>query len=176
MTKKLIFYFHGYGSSSTSSKVDQLKTLPNTSVFAFDIDIDPRVSVIRLSEQIDNVLLDYPESNHKVVFVGTSLGAWYASQLGILYDVDTILINPSYSPARSLTKYGVDPNISNAYGDITPRLGKTTFFFADNDSVIPNKKYRNELLDQGYTINVVADADHRFNDHFGAVLKVLNEI
>jgi len=134
--KQVVVYFHGYGSSATSDKVKQLQSLFDD-VYAWDIDIDPRKSLPELEQHIDKVLTDYAVRNVEVNvwFVGTSLGANYASRFGDMYDVNTLLINPSYVPSVSLAKYGVDECIRNEYDDTV--INKNDYVvLAKDDEVI----------------------------------------
>ena len=55
--KKIIVYCHGFGSSAKTDKVERLKVVKDSEVYAWDIDIDPRVSIDALTKSIDDILL-----------------------------------------------------------------------------------------------------------------------
>lgn len=112
----IIVYFHGYGSSPATDKVNTLRQFGE--VYAWPINIDPEVSVPFLAENIEALLLDNIFKDVKFVFVGTSLGAYYAQVLGSMFDIDTVLINPSYTPSTSLIRYGVAEEIRCKYDDL----------------------------------------------------------
>ena len=103
--KALVFYFHGYKSSPTTDKVARLKEhFPDT--YAFPIDIDPEVSIPYLIDQVEMALLNHVnDCKTKVFFVGTSLGAYYATMMARTYPASTlVLINPAIDTQDNLVK------------------------------------------------------------------------
>lgn len=82
---KTIVYFHGYGSSSQSSTVKYLaKKMPEYSVFAPDIPIDPEEALLFLK--------NYCASHKADLIIGTSMGGMYAMQMT---DYPRICVNPA---------------------------------------------------------------------------------
>ena len=164
--RNIIVYFHGYGSSVLTDKVDMLKTIPNTEVYAYPANIDPSIAVIEVAAAIDDMLLDDVANDINITFIGTSLGAWLASKMGEKYGVKTILINPSVTPNITLKRYGVSDEICAKYD--SPIYPKTTdrVIFAEHDDVIDNVPFRNFLIDNGFDVTIVPDADHRFAGEF----------
>lgn len=158
--KHVAVYFHGYGSSASSDKVEQLRTVFDD-VYAWDIDIDPDKSLPALDKQIDAVLTDYAVRNIEVdiVFVGTSLGANYASKFGDLYGVKTILINPSYNPRVSLAKYGVSEDIRNKYHDTV--INKNDFVVLAKDDEVIDHSGRD--FSDAAVVLCTETGGHRFN-------------
>lgn len=115
MAQKVIVYFHGFGSNAKSDKVERLKAMGFETI-AFPIDLDPNISIASLVDNINLWLIEnWAREYIDIWFIGTSLGAWYAHVVGAMFDVNTILINPSLSPQESLKKYGVDSNILENY-------------------------------------------------------------
>ena len=114
--KPLVVYCHGYGSSATTDRVQKLRDF-GFDVFAWDIGIDPSVSMPILEDKIDDLLIDHINDDVNLVFVGTSLGCWYASKLADAYGSKAILINPSYTPSKRLIEYGVPDEIAKKYTD-----------------------------------------------------------
>lgn len=111
-----IVYFHGYGSSAKTDKVDRLKKLyPNAEVLAFDINIDPTISLLEVGEKILMELLNDFNSPGSLYFIGTSLGAWYANELSNGFGCPALLINPCFDPETSLKKYGVAEEVRGKY-------------------------------------------------------------
>lgn len=157
-----IIYFHGYGSSPSTSKVEVLKQSLKVPVFAFPANIDPEISIKEVSNSIDMLLLDNMHCDDRFLFIGTSLGAWLASKLGKMYDIPVIAINPSVNPKEGLRKYGVDEQICNKY-DAIEFSKNNVYFFAENDIVIPNEDTRKMLIDMGIEVHVDSEADHRFS-------------
>lgn len=166
--KKLVVYCHGYNSSAKTDKVDALRNA-GFETYAWDIDIDPDVSIPALEHDIDNLLVGYLHHDVDLVFVGTSLGAWYASRLADKYNARAILINPAYNPANTLPKVGCDPTTASKYTPIS--IGK-------NDDLVYAKD--DELIDhcrdwpEAKSITVHETGGHRFNGkQFETVFKLI---
>lgn len=156
----LIFYFHGYGSSPNTDKVARLReAFPNDEVLAPSIPVDYRTADRELSAFIMNALLDHMTCG-TIVFIGTSLGGYWAMSKAREFGVASVLINPSFDPAESLQKYGENTNHPRIHPLDTDRFAK--YFFADVDEVIPNTALRKLVDDQA---TIVAGEDHRFNRH-----------
>jgi hypothetical protein len=162
MTQKLIFYFHGMHSSPNTPKVARLKEVfPDT--YAFPIEVDPDQSLPYLQDQIDLILLDAKYMhlpNLEIIFIGTSLGAWYAAELADKYKAKAILINPSYDPYHSLEKYGIQENIRIKYPPIK-WLNDAIYYIAKNDEVIDFLPVKS-ILEQ-LTTHWIDNADHSFS-------------
>lgn len=128
MKKKVLFYFHGYGSNKNTDKVRRLKVM-GYETYAFDIDVDPSVSIPKLSQEITYWLIDnIAREDIEIVFIGTSLGAWYATKLGEQFLAQTISINPCIRPWKSLEKYNVPKHILDKYN--------TLYFDEELDTVV----------------------------------------
>lgn len=154
--KKVIIYCHGYNSSAQSDKVKRLSAAGE--VYAWNINIDPEVSLDDLEQKIDDLLISKMNEDFIMVFVGTSLGAWYASKLADIYSAYAVLINPAIDPKTSLTKYGVDESILNNY--LNP------IFFCTDDKVFIGTE--DEIIDFsnanfGAASVEYVKAKHRFN-------------
>lgn len=165
-----VVYFHGYGSNKNTSKVAELRTaLPGVNVHSFDIDIDPEIAERELEAHIDSMLLDDMHARENVIFVGTSLGAWWASKMSRRYRTRAIAINPSLHPSASLRKYGVPEDICAKYSEL--ELGKgIVYFFAEKDEVIDHTETMRRVKELGSEFYVNPHADHRFGaPHFSQV-------
>lgn len=159
--RKLVVYFHGYNSGPNSSKVQKLRrALPDVEVRSFDIDIDPSISMRSLMYNIDMMLLDNLVSCTRIVFVGTSLGAWYAGTLATLYGCDAVLINPSLHPANSLKKRGVDRHICDEYSSL--HLNKKHHFFVSLADEVLDFSKEHMLLSMPRT-RLYKEGSHRFD-------------
>ncbi len=169
-----VVYFHGYNSSVYTDKVKMLRDA-GFDVTAFPINVDPWISLPGLRAFLRNVL----EFEDSAVFVGTSLGAYYAAKMGDEFDVKQILINGSFAPQDTLGKFGVSQAILDEYvaNPIDGPLCNKEFYFAEHDDVIDNSKLVKELQAVNHPfVTVVRGADHRFNDDFGLVLNRLKEL
>jgi predicted esterase YcpF (UPF0227 family) len=175
--KNLVVYFHGYGSSANSTKVDALRAgVKNSRVFSWDIDIDPRISLPQLMQKIDDcVLLHKLHEPSRVVFVGTSLGGWYASHLADLYGVDAVLINPAYNPVFELhEKYSVPFDVANQYSEISWSKNYK-YLIAKEDDVIDFLPVADKLAE--VNAEYVPNSSHRFNGpEFQKVIDYINSL
>ena len=160
--KKTIIYFHGYGSSPSSDKVVRLKQNIDFDVYAYPADIDPDIAVKQIGDSIDLMLADNPCVPTKMIFIGTSLGGWLASKMAQLYDCEAYIINPSVNPTDSLKKYGVPDSICDKYTPLVPCY-KHKYYFADIDIIIPNVNFRTQLINAGYDVTIVKNANHQFS-------------
>ena len=155
--KKIIIYCHGYNSSAQTDKVEQLRTLyPEHYVYAFDINVDPEISMPAMLRQIDWCLVGHINEPISLVFIGTSLGAWYAHRLGVKYAAKTLLINPSYAPAETLKRYGVPAEVCARYAPTDFTVGNNYVVVGDQDTVLSYLPIF-EHVDRVYP-----GADHRF--------------
>lgn len=160
---KIVIYCHGYGSSPLSEKVERLRAkYPAT--FAFELDIDPVETIDNVCGHIDDVLLSQQflnDEESELVFVGTSLGAWYAETLAGIYGAKSILVNPCYDPANMLAKYGVPEEIRTRYTEMGLHSKKAATVISLNDEVIDF----NPIMDKISTgIKITTESgNHRFN-------------
>jgi predicted esterase YcpF (UPF0227 family) len=164
--KKIAVYFHGYNSSANSNKVEQLREA-GFETYSWDIDIDPNISIPFLDNKIMDVLLDNINEEMDLVFIGTSLGAWYAAKLAEHFiNVRTILINPSHDPKNSLLKYGVPESLCEEYTPIVFNENHE-IYIGSEDNVID---FSSVVFSPAKTY-LVEGADHRFKEHFNIVIK-----
>ena len=171
--KNVVFYFHGYNSSANTDKVEKLKNA-GFDVYAWDIDIDPVKAQNVLINNIFDTMFDYIKVHQDVKFwfVGTSLGAYHAAELGDVFNVETILVNPAYNPSKLLPKIGCDEEIAKLYTDI---------IFNDNDNVIIAKNDElidfsvDGLFDNAKSIVYSETGGHRFNgEEFNIVINMID--
>ena len=167
-----IVYFHGYGSSSKSDKVDRLKArFPDCEVLAFDANIDPEIAKAEVGDSIMFNLINDMHSDDCLVFVGTSLGAWLANELSDKFGCKAILVNPCYNPAESLKKYGVSSDILEKYNVMSDIANLRKKFVVDfEDEVIDHmpliSKLSREKIVGNKRVNEVTFVNgvgHRFN-------------
>lgn len=175
--KKLVIYFHGYNSSPNTDKVARLCKESSFLTYAFPIHLDPSVAYPELVSKIDDVLMNFHNNeNIKLVFVGTSLGGWWASKLAKEYGCKSIIINPSSEPANSLRKYDVPERICTQYEDIS-FPDNATYFFAKNDGLLDHTELIRMLTEQKKDVRIYKDGGHRFNGaSFEKVVDYIKEI
>ena len=94
MDGKKIMYIHGFMSSAQSGTVAILQTLlPNATVVADDIPLDPVEAVTMLQEMARRESPD--------LIIGTSMGGMYAE---MLHGYDRILVNPALEMGQTMQK------------------------------------------------------------------------
>ena len=98
MTK--IFYINGFGGGGPSPKVEALEVAFPGQVLA------PYIPA-RLPHAIDAVrlALRHIDPSEEIVFVGTSLVAFWAAHFSKYYLCNAVLLNPSLRPYKTLAKY-----------------------------------------------------------------------
>ena len=191
MGVKMIIYLHGFGSSGTSSKVDALREkFGAENVFAPDLPFDP-TEVISL---VNKLVYNNYEKYSKIVFVGTSLGGFYANYFAMYHDVPAILVNPSCKPSDTLRKrLGVNRNYATnrefmvelAHLDVLDSMrehidrdynGSLVYLFvAKDDEVIPHE-IPLEYFKHTAMTRVVDTGGHRFTEHWDMVLDRVGEL
>jgi hypothetical protein len=183
----MIIYLHGFASSGASDKVTQLrKRFGDDKIIAPDLPFDPD-EVFKLVYDIVFDFMKSREPTEKLIFVGTSLGAFYANYFGHLYDSCVVLVNPSVTPSETLKeKLGPNTNyhtgeeflVSLAHLDKLDRMREhvkamyspslVSLFVAKDDEVIP---YESMLEGFPYaTVTVMEDGGHKFADHWNLVV------
>ena len=169
---KVVIYCHGYKSSSKSDKLRLLQEA-GFEAYCFDADVDPDIAFRNIYEKIDNLLVEYYNQDIKLIFVGTSLGGWWASKLASEYDCEAVIINPSADPKVSLAKYRVPEHILEQYDEIViPK--RATYFFASNDEVIDHTEFIKKVNQEQTSVYIFQDGNHRFNGkHFEKVVEHL---
>lgn len=177
-----VIYFHGFASSPHGIKVDLLRQAGFV-VAAPEIDIDPDIAEPYLIEFIRQEEIKGIESNdRKLMFVGTSLGGYWAARMGDLFEGASVLINPAMHPEISLIKF-IGPYTSYATGkqkiltdEIVakyanyPSAGSNryrAYFIAKQDTVI-------ETPDDGSLFEYDSD-DHRGMSFFEDVIEYLKK-
>ena len=108
---KNIFYFHGFASSADSTKAmifnDFIKEkFPNIYLHTPNIDNSIEKSFIQLEKLVQ-------ENEGEKLFIGSSLGGFYASYFAEKFDSRAVLINPASNPYLGMEMYlGENTNYS----------------------------------------------------------------
>lgn len=133
--KKIVVYCHGYKSSAKADKVRMLRDA-GFEVIACDIPTDPEVGFKTLINFVDDFLIDnIAREDFELVFVGTSLGGWYASKAAKLYGAKSLCINPAYSPKTLIAKLDKSCDVIDKFEDaVFDELD--TVLVAEDDEII----------------------------------------
>ena len=108
---KSILYFHGFASSSDSNKAKVLKkyisrNYKNAEIIIPDLNNNFKLAVSQIYELINSA--KYP-----IVFMGSSLGGYYASYFSTKLKTKSVLINPAIPPLKDFEMYlGENENYS----------------------------------------------------------------
>jgi predicted esterase YcpF (UPF0227 family) len=109
---KTILYFHGFKSSSKSSKAQSLKNFiakntKNTKIIIPDLDDNFQNARNQIEELIRL-------SGSNIVFMGSSLGGYYASYFSQKLKKKAVLINPAVHPLKDFEVHlGENENYSS---------------------------------------------------------------
>ena len=98
-----IFYFHGFASSADSTKAKVFddfikKKFPNVHLHIPNIDNSIEKSFIQLETLVE-------ENAGDKLFIGSSLGGFYASYFAEKFDSKAVLINPASNPYLGMEMY-----------------------------------------------------------------------
>lgn len=152
-----IVYFHGYGSSSKSDKVSALNAIAPDIPILYD---DAKRSLYHF-------LLPIVLNNSKIMFVGTSLGGYWASKMSDIFGVPSIVINPSTSPKSTLGNYN-NPLLTNEelqkYPDLDTTFGTPKIVLLAKDDEILNYTLAEKLFNGKANVKVFENGGHRFNE------------
>lgn len=190
----MIVYLHGFASTGTSSKVEILRQrFGDDKVIAPDLPFDPS-EVRSLVQDIVTDFLITRKPDEKLVFVGTSLGAFYANYFGHIYDCPIVLVNPSGNPSESLkARLGTNTNyvtgeefmVSLAHLDKLSSMRRqvaeiysgalVSLFIARDDEVIPFESMLENFPFTKKTF-VMEDGGHRFSKHWPLVVEHISEL
>lgn len=185
-----IIYLHGFASTGTSVKSKSLKdSFSNLDVIAPDLPVDPD-ETIQIIDSIVSQVSSYP-----LIFVGTSLGGFWANYFAQKHDAIAILINPSTRPDKTmverigkpLSNYvtGQPINVTQSCVDAFAKYRKEAeslyngnlvhVFLAKDDETID---YKLALDDLKYfkSITITPTGSHRYNDHWNRVINKISEL
>lgn len=107
----IIFVLHGFQGATPNRKTEVLRKYAKPHiVVGLNYTYSPIHSVNDLYQQIDNAMAFH--DTKECVFLGTSLGGFWAQFLSVRYQVKGILINPAIEPWDSLHKHiGICQNV-----------------------------------------------------------------
>jgi predicted esterase YcpF (UPF0227 family) len=155
-----IVYFHGYGSNSGTDKVQGLKDA-GFDVVAPDIPILYSDAVAYLNKFIVDL------GTTDLIFVGTSLGAFWAETMGTKFIVPVVLINPSCTPSDTLKRYN-DSKLSafqlSKYKDLNPQKGLPRIVILAKDDEVLDYHVAADLFKSKAQVVFCESGGHRFND------------
>jgi len=188
-TDRMIVYIHGFGSVGASSKTNLMKRdFGAENVFAPNFPFNPVEVSAMVAEIVKNFVNNRPESStEKLIFVGTSLGGFYANYFGHIYDCPIVMINPAINPGESLrNRLGTNKNFAtNELFEVTVEhleqfdkmreyLKKNydgslvNLFLAKDDTIIPYEPALTEFRFTKFTC-VSDNGGHRYTENWDHV-------
>lgn len=190
----MIVYLHGFGSTGSSPKVDVLRErFGHDQVFSPTLPFNP-TEVYSIVNTLVSDFLRTRGEGEKLIFVGTSLGAFYANFFGHLYDCPVVLVNPSVYPNETLAaRLGSNKNyitgeeflVSIAHLEDLEQMRKyldnnysgrlVNLFLAKDDDVIPYGVALESFKFPAF-VKVTEDGGHRFSEHWNLVVDRVEEL
>jgi predicted esterase YcpF (UPF0227 family) len=175
-------YLHGFNSAFNpeSDKIKNLEQLGEVVGINYDSFGSYKEIFSEITSKVDNT--------EDVVFVGTSLGGFWAAEMGRHFGVPSVIINPCYDPYRMLRKsVGIEFKnfvtnevkiLTNSKVETYPLYSMSgsdrTFKFLPlvlldmNDEVIDSNETSKVL--EGFPMKKWSDGSHRF-DHMNEALE-----
>jgi predicted esterase YcpF (UPF0227 family) len=194
MTKKTVIYLHGVGakpgSPSKKGKDLQAALEGEATVLMPTLPLDPDLIEDFIGELIRTLCInDHQEScalpDVKLMFVGVSIGGFWARYLGEMYDIPYVIANPIID-VEFLRQF-IGFKWSSSYEDEFTqemfvkyqRLDKVetsgylaNIFLAQDDPVIPYQKTLEEFK-WARTQAIFPDGGHDFDLHWDDLIKVV---
>lgn len=186
----MIIFFHGFASIGKGVKSDMLKrAFGEEKVIAPDLPADPK-EVLALVSNIMNATA----KEDKIVFVGTSLGGFYANFFAQLYDCPCVIVNPSTRPTKTMAaRIGANINLAtgatfdvtkahiDAFGDMEAYIKQfsngalVSMFLAADDSVLDHTLALEDIPFRRVTI-LTPDGGHRYELHWDKVVEEVRHV
>lgn len=184
-----IIYLHGFMSAGDTPKSQALKqAFGDANVISIDLPIHPN-DVITTIDKIVRQVKVYP-----IVFVGTSLGGFYANYFAQKYDCPGILVNPATVPSKTLYRaigynkhYKSGKDVLWTLEDVEQLAamekevstihsgGLVNLFVSKDDEIIDADE---TLRNYPYTVStkVYDTGGHRFEDNWNDVVERVREV
>lgn len=166
-----IIYIHGFGSSSNGNKVSFLKEIAEElELDLIAVDYDTSASY---EDCVAKIKAQIPADGNSM-FIGTSLGAFYAITLANMTENPCIVLNPSLDPYHSLRKY-LDKPVNGLFSNISaiesyqgksfpkPQYGCRAMFETGDDVLDHSAAIKN--LKEHAAINIIEGGSHRFESY-----------
>ena len=188
--KGTIIYLHGFASTGNSKKSQSLKEhFGQDRVYAPDLPTDPD-QVISIIDTIVSGVSHYP-----LIFVGTSLGGFWANYFAQKYDAIAVLVNPSVNPDQTmkarigvpLVNYATEEPINitqdhvNKFAQCKEEAaalynGNLVHVFLAKDDNTVDYTIALEELKYFKSCTITEDGGHRYDDKWSLVIEKINQI
>lgn len=171
----VFLYFHGYASSGQSNTAKLIKeAYPEAKV------ICPTYNTKNAHEAVDTVEKQIRENvniTDNVIFVGTSLGGFFANYFSNKYGVPAVLVNPCLDPQKALQKYNPEGKVDcesflQYYTEDRLDVPKTVVL-GKKDDVIPYNTYEDRV--RKYHVFIKENMKHRVSE-ISEIKEAIDEI
>jgi uncharacterized protein len=181
-----IVYLHGFGSQGHSTKSDQLRAkFGEDQVVSPDLPIDPH----QVKQIIDHIVVS--NRSWPLIFVGTSLGGFYAKWAAHHYDCPAVLVNPAVHPSKTLYQWlgknrnygtGKEFELTQSHLDELSRMEKEStgtngalihVFVAQDDEIIPSQDVLAALPHTAH-LHVSDEGGHRYETGWPQVVDYIS--
>lgn len=110
LKKQYYIYLHGFNSSPKSRKAQQFaeyvkRYQSSNSVWIPELPFAPADAISLVSKLIEQIYTQESKDSLNLVFIGSSLGGYYANYLAECYQCKAVLINPAITPYNLLQHY-----------------------------------------------------------------------
>lgn len=170
-----IIYLHGFGSKGVSHKSNELrKIFGEQNVYSPDLPIEPN-KVIKMINTFVYGITSFP-----LIFVGTSLGGFWANYFSEIWDSPCIVVNPAVNPSETLKKFSVPPSILEQYKEIEEQVqyqngSNVNLFLAKNDDVLDYTQTIQKFPHTSFT-KLTDNGGHRYEENWPLIIARVKEI
>ena len=171
-----IIYLHGYKSNGNSFKSKSLREQFGTdNVESPNLPLDP--------SGVESTVTDILNKNNdtRFIFIGTSLGGFWANYFAQKYNMPCVLVNPAFEPSVSLSKYGEPENILNGYRVREEIIDKkyngslVNLFVAKDDPILSYEQMINAYPNAA-SVTATPTGGHRFDSNWEMVLDKVSQL
>lgn len=164
-----IVYFPGFGGSEKSNTFLKILSIyPDSQAIIYN-NTNADKAFFEIENQLKNV------STEINLIIGQSLGGFWAEYFAIKHNKKLILINPSFEPFKSLSKYNVSPKELNSFKKfriVEKTSAPISIILSKNDTVVDPKP----VLEKYNTLKFkYVEGDHIFT-HYDFLLKEIDLI
>lgn len=192
-----IVYLHGFASVGDSAKSQAIRAaFPDTTVIAPDLPVDPDQVIEIVTGLVNDALKTHPQAG-PLIFVGTSLGGFWANYFAHDYHARAVLVNPSLMPSDTLYRALEKPTVNHKTGMpvtvteqdlwkfdkledeiIDCQMGDALVdvFLAKDDDVIPWQRVMRQLDDQFRSCTITESGGHRYDTEWNRVVEKISDI
>jgi predicted esterase YcpF (UPF0227 family) len=191
---KVVIYLHGLGSRGQSAKSELLREALreiDVELIAPDLPLDPTAVVEIVKDLVTSRFMR--GDLEKLVFCGTSLGGFYSTYFGEIFDAPYVAVNPVVSPSEAFKRHLNNPplnyvtntplefsqSILDSFKNLEAETSKPSgvlanVFLAKDDDVVP---YDSPLQHYKHAdVTVTQDGGHRYDSRWSLVIERVKKL